>query len=718
MNLSAPNFVSNDTRAWLHRALATDLRVDPARLGNDDNLLRLGMDSMQLMAWLNRLRTRGHRVRLRDLYATPTLAGWLRLLATTDAEAASAGLGQVSPDAFPCMTDGQPFPLTPVQHAYLVGRDASQPFGGVGCHLYQEFAGCNGLAPEVLAQAIRTLLGRHPMLQVRFLPEGLQCWRPEPAWQALTVHDLRDAGEAEVARHLDAVRARLCHRLLAVERGETFDCQLTLLPGGLHRLHVNLDLLVADAASFARIFTELATLAGGHTLPPLADDYDFRSYLHQWEQTQASARACARDWWLGRLTDLPPAPALPMAADVAHAMPVRMSRRQFVVPPAIWQRFRTGAGECGVTPTMALATLFAAILARWSATTRALLNLTLFDREPLHPAVEAMVADFTNILLLDLEGGSAPFDAMARANQAAFTEAWEHRQWSGVEVVRALRKGDRHPHGAPIVFTSNLGRPLFGHDPDKVLGEPDWGISQTPQVWIDHLAYEHEGRTVLQWDANDALFPPGLVDAMFDGYTTLLQSLADGPRSAWQRPLPDAMPAHQREIRRVVNQTTAPLPDGCLHEPVFARACATPDAIALIHGDDVVSYSQLAMLAKRLAGTLRAHGIQAGDHVAICMDKGVGQVVSALGILHAGAVYVPVAADQPVPRRHTICSNADARLVLTCASARDPAGSDLPLLTWQAAVRGEPLETGVVRDAGEPAYVIFTSGSTGTPRAW
>lgn len=716
MNLPAPNFVSADAAAWLHQALATDLRLDPARLGNDDNLLRLGMDSMQLMAWVNRLRTRGYRVRLRDLYHTPTLAGWLQLLVTANAETASAGPGHASPGALPCMTDGQPFALTPVQHAYLVGRDASQPSGGVGCHLYQEFIGGNGLEPETLAQAIRTLLGRHPMLHVRFLPEGLQRWQPEPAWQALTVHDLRDAGQADVARHLDAVRTRLGHRLLAVERGETFDCQLTLLPDGRHRLHVNLDLLVADAASFARIFTELAALAGGHTLPPLPDDYDFRSYLHQWQDTQASARERARDWWLTRLPDLPPAPALPMAADMAHTAPVRMSRRQFVVPPAIWQRFRTGAASCGVTPTMALATLFATILARWSATSRALLNLTLFDREPLHPAVDTMVADFTNILLLDLAGGSAPFDAMARANQSAFTEAWEHRQWSGVEVLRALRKGDRHPHGAPIVFTSNLGRPLFGHDPDKVLGEPDWGISQTPQVWLDHLAYEHGGRTVLQWDANDALFPPGLVDAMFDGYTTLVQSLANGPPSAWQSPLPDAMPARQRDIRRTVNQTAAPMPAGCLHDPVFARASATPDAVALIHGDDVVSYSQLVMLAKRLAGTLRAHGVHAGDHVAICMDKGIGQVVSALGILHAGAVYVPVAADQPMQRRQAICSDANARLVLTCASTGRPGEPDALALTWQAAVRGEPFEADAMRDASQPAYVIFTSGSTGTPK--
>ena len=72
-----------------------------------------------------------------------------------------------------------------------------------------------------------------------------------------------------------------------------------------------------------------------------------------------------------------------------------------IVPATRWHAFSNRAGEYGVTPTMALATCFSAVLARWGGLTRLLLNITLFDRQPLHPAVGAMLADFTNILLLD-----------------------------------------------------------------------------------------------------------------------------------------------------------------------------------------------------------------------------------------------------------------------------------------------------------------------------
>lgn len=180
-----------------------------------------------------------------------------------------------------------------------------------------------------------------------------------------------------------------------------------------------------------------------------------------------------------------------------------------------------------MTPTMALATCFSAVLARWGGLTRLLLNITLFDRQPLHPAVGAMLADFTNILLLDTACDGDTVSNLARKNQLTFTEDWEHRHWSGVELLRELKRQQRYPHGAPVVFTSNLGRSLYSSRAESPLGEPEWGISQTPQVWIDHLAFEHHGEVWLQWDSNDALFPPALVETLFDAYCQLINQLCD-----------------------------------------------------------------------------------------------------------------------------------------------------------------------------------------------
>ena len=186
--------------ATLREEIAADLGMPTGQLDADASLLKLGMDSMRLMAWMHRLRKRGHKVKLRDLYQQPTVRGWSQLLQDCPATAPAAQAASPQPSgaaspaavAWPTMADGHPFELTPVQHAYLVGRAPHQTLGGVGCHLYQEFDG-QGLDADALEQAIGVLVERHPMLTVTFLDDGRQQRRPGTRWRGLTLHDLRSA---------------------------------------------------------------------------------------------------------------------------------------------------------------------------------------------------------------------------------------------------------------------------------------------------------------------------------------------------------------------------------------------------------------------------------------------------------------------------------------------------------------------------------------------
>lgn len=711
--------------AKLRENIAADLGIAVEQLDADDSFLRLGMDSMRLMAWMHRLRKCGYKIKLRDLYHQPTLRGWSQLLhdcSTTVPASRSAPLestDSASPAApvWPTMADGQPFDLTPVQHAYLVGRAPHQTLGGVGCHLYQEFDG-QGLDADTLEQAIGALIERHPMLMLTFLHDGRQQRRPDTRWCGLTLHDLRSASSDQCEAHLLTMRERYGQRVLAVDQGENFDFQLALLPEGHHRLYANIDLLVLDAASFSLLFDELAALVRGERLPAIPEDYDFRSYLAQVAQENAMARQQAKAFWLERADSLPGAPQLPLACEPEQIKQVRISRQRVEIRTEEWAQFKALAGEYGVTPTMALATCFGAVLARWCNQPRLLLNLTLFDRQPLHSAVDDMIADFTNILLLDIAGEGSGFDALARNNQQIFTDAYEHRHWSGVELLRELRRTPgAYPHGAPVVFTSNLGRPLFGRDVERTLGVPGWGVSQTPQVWIDHLAYEHAGSVFLQWDSNEALFPSGLLDAMFQAYVGLVRYLLMHPH-AWPEPLPDPMPQAQRAVRERINaHGDVPVPDGLLHEGFWQQARTRPDALALVHGERRLTYAELASLARRCAGALAAQGVQPGDRVAISMSKGIGQIVAALGILHVGAVYVPVSPDQPLERRRTIYQSAGAKRVLACRDdGLNEAVAGVTFLAWQEAIDHAPLTEPVRVDAREPAYIIYTSGSTGMPK--
>ncbi len=692
------------TEASLRELLAADLGMSASELADDANLLELGFDSLRLMAWLNRLRAKGGRMTLRQLFAHPTPGGWGRLL--DGAPAAAEPLAER--ERWPVMRDGTRFALTPVQHAYLVGRGSEQTLGGVGCHLYQEFDG-QGLTAAMLEGAVDRLLSRHPMLTAVFHADGHQQWSPPGDRPRVHVHDLRRLSPADAEARLAALRRQLSHRVLPVETGQTFDVQLSLLPDGRHRLHVDIDLLVMDAASFTLFFEELAALANAADLPAPDADYDFRSYLEQRAAVTADDRASAIRHWRERLDTLPAAPDLPLTTEPATLTQARTTRRRFTIDRTAWSTFVARAGSHGITPTMALVTCFGAILSRWSGQDRLLLNMTLFDREPLHPAVAEMIADFTNILLLDLDCHGADLATLAQANQAAFADAYDHRHWSGVEVMRTVRRQGRHPHGAPVVFTSALGRPLYGRDTARTLGVPGWGRSQTPQVWLDQLVFEEQDAICLQWDSVDTLFPEGMMDTLFSAYQDAVQRLTDDGE-AWTAPWPDVMPSGQYATRAAVNATAVPVPAGCLHDPVFARATHNPETVALIHGERTVTHTMLADAADRVAAMLAAEGVAPGDRVAIAIGRGIGQVVSVLGVLRAGAVYVPLVPDQPEERRALIL--AAAGISVTLGEGPSTTGR----LDWRRSETFAPIAQPVAVDPGDPAYVIYTSGSTGIPK--
>ncbi|PHM74123.1 non-ribosomal peptide synthetase [Xenorhabdus kozodoii] len=681
-------------------------------VGNHDDLIRNGLDSMQIMALLNQFRRQGHRVTLRELYQKPTLHAWSQLL---QRQAPVAHTVPKNTTPHPLIIDARPFPLTAVQHAYFVGRSPEQTLGGVGCHLYQEFDGM-GLEPEQLEAAIHVLIQRHSMLRVRFLPDGRQQGMTHAYWKKLTVHDLRNLTTNEQQQALNNIRKQLSHRVLQVEDGETFDLQLSLFGDNQHRLHANIDLLIMDAASFSLFFTELAALIAKRNLPAICSDYDFCSYLTQYQAQFKQARQEAEIFWRNRLDTLPLAPQLPLARDPSLIKDVHIQRRCFRLAPEHWERFKQLAQQNGVTPTMALATAFAALLCRWNNATRLLFNLTLFDRAPLHTAVDNMLADFTNILLLDIPGDNLPFCQLAQDAQTTFAKAYEHRHWSGVEVLRELKKRGSHPHGAPIVFTSNLGRPLYGENTRDVLGKPSWGISQTPQAWLDFVAFEHENALNIQWDSNDELFPDGLMDTLFTAYQGLIENLTENA-TQWNEKLPDLMPESQYHLRHQINNTAEPLPNALLHEAVFIQAERTPNTVALVTHNKKMSYGELSLAARRLAAVLQKMPVMPGDRVAISMEKGIGQIVAVLAILYAGGVYVPVPVDQPLNRRRAICESAGINIVIIDPEHQNDVWSpDIHCMPWHQDEQLSPLANMCKCAVTDPAYIIYTSGSTGMPK--
>ena len=705
--------VSSLTLEGLRRSIAAVLEMDPGVIGGDDDLLGYGIDSLQLIRLANGWRRHGVTVKFAELFEKPTLQAWWALISERMDQPPARGRSAEG--------DGTvPFTLAPMQQAYWIGRHDDQVLGGVSAHFYAEFDG-PGTDPARLERAIRAVIERHGMLRARFLDDGRQQILQETPWLGLTVHDLRACAPDTVTRELNERRRKLSGQRLDTGRGEVLDVQLSLLPGGASRTHVNIDMLVSDAQSYKIVLDDLANLYLWPDRPLRAIGYSFQRYLAEQAMQRSDAAEQAEAYWRQRLNDLPGPPQLPLAAEPERIDRSGAGRRYHWVPGVDRRQLAERARVHRLTLPVVFATAFAEVLGAWSAEPDFLLNIPLFDREEYHPDVPLLVGDFSNLIMLSVNtSGELPFTERAARLQERLRADAAHAEYSGVAVLRDLarsRAGDWM--AAPVVFTSVLGMgELFGETVRRCLGTPVWTSSETPQVWLDCQVIEQDDGILLNWDVIEELFPDGLIDAMFAAYLRLLSWLRD-PQSDWMRPLPSLLPPGQAAVRSALNEPAVAQAPALLHEGCFQQAARHPERVALAWGDDgQLTYGELVHRALRVAAALMDRGVTPGDAVAITLPRGPEQITAVLGVLAAGGAYVPVGIDQPAERRARIYANAGTRVVVTGAAeaaALDwPRGTDV--LALEEAQTGRAADGPLLMPAGSLAYIIYTSGSTGEPK--
>ncbi|MEV8378998.1 condensation domain-containing protein [Kribbella sp. NPDC056861] len=498
-------------------------------VGREHDFFRLGGDSLIATEVLRRLRELGRtEVTLTHIFVHPVLAD---LAAALDADSGSDASEYV---AARIATDParrhESFGPTEVQRAYFLGRSADFTLGGVGCHFYREYN-----VPEIdtgrLAEAADLLVGRHEMLRAVFDANGDQRVLPEVPGFAVeefgSFAGLRDA-LAETTFEPTA------WPLFRIGVGRD---------GSRVRIGIGMDNLVADALSVMICHRELAALYEDPAVELPTTGLAFRDYVLA---LPSEPSAAATAYWDRQLETLPPAPELPLATNPASVAAPRFRRRSMLVPGNRWQLLASAAQRYGVTQSGMLLTAYAEVLSRFSCRPDLTVNVTLFDRRDVHPEVNRTVGDFTSLVLVGFRPDTGEsFLGRARRLQAELAGALDHREVSTLGLLRDLsRRSGRADGGMPVVFTSALGLSALETGPgadSEMLANPGWGLSQTPQVWLDHQVIERSGpdgiAVELVWDAVDELFPDGLLDTMFAAYQRLLEHLSV---TEWDAELPPA----------------------------------------------------------------------------------------------------------------------------------------------------------------------------------
>ncbi|MBX9732619.1 MAG: hypothetical protein K2X37_01045, partial [Chitinophagaceae bacterium] len=202
-----------------------------------------------------------------------------------------------------------------------------------------------------------------------------------------------------------------------------------------------------------------------------------------------------------------------------------------------WNKVKQKAEQHTISSTSLALYVYGEVLSRWSGSAKFCINLTLFNRLPLHEQVNDILGDFTVLELFNYNRSS---NSIQTSLQNIHEELWndiEHNLFDGIDFQRLIRKElniAQNKSLSPIVLTSMLGNKLFDFSIDGYISN-GYSITQTSQVYLDNKAYETNEGFVAEWDYVEDLFDPQIIKQMHKDYCNLIEYLAE---ANWDEQLP------------------------------------------------------------------------------------------------------------------------------------------------------------------------------------
>jgi surfactin family lipopeptide synthetase A len=582
------------------------------------------------------------------------------------------------------------------------------------------------LEPAALAGALGAIVARHEALRTTFAAgaDGIpqQVIHP-PAPVAVPLDDLSGRSAAERAGRAELLVREEAERPFDLARGPLLRARLVRLGAAEHLFLLTIHHIAFDGWSAGVFHRELARLYAGLArgeaveLEPLPIQYaDFAV----WQRGALAGERLAAEvgYWRERLAGAPAVLELP--GD--YPRPARRSARGATctrrLGPALLRGLQELSRREGVTLFMTLLAAFQVLLRRYTGQTDLVVGTPIANRT--RQEIEPLIGFFVNLLALrtDLGGDPSFREVLGRVREVCLG-AYAHQDLPFEKLVEELAP-TRDLSRAPLVQVTLALQNTAGQTLELAgLGVRDVSVEGGARFDLGlSLAESAEGLLATAEYSTD-LFRAATIERLLGHFATLLDGVvADPERRVGELPL--LGPAERRQLLVDWNATARPYPAACLHELFAAQAARTPEAVAVVCGEERLSYRELDARANQLAHYLQARGVGPETLVALGAARVPALVVGVLGILKAGGAYVPLDPAYPPERRELILADTQAPLLLTSGDETALAGSGTAVVRldrdW-AVIAGAP--TSPPPSAATPqhlAYVIYTSGSTGRPK--
>jgi amino acid adenylation domain-containing protein len=582
---------------------------------------------------------------------------------------------------------------------------------------------------DAFKRAFNELVRRHEAWRTTFLMTGeqpVQVVQP-PRLFDLPVTDLGDSPRRDAEGHATDMAAELARQPYQLDKGPLLRPLLVRFGDDEHRLYLALPHLIVDAVSLYRVvLPELVALYDSFAaqeepaLPEPPTQYaDYARWSQEWAKSEAYARRM--EYWRRHLEG-----AQELQLPLDHPRPrqqrFRGGMERVLLADNLVRGLRSlGLGE-GATIFQVLASAFAVLLHRYTAGQDDVVFGIVSDLRQ-RTEFEAVVGYCFNpvVVRADLGGDPSFRQLLGRLRTELLDDLAQQVPFGRlVADLQPARDAGINPFFQAMLV---LLPPPSSTDSEWSLYEEARLGNAVGAAKLDltlQLDERPEGHIDVRLIYNSDLFDAQTAQRLTGHWLRLLEGIRDAP----ERRVSELEMLTAEEINRQVvewNATEVPYPrDATVHELVARQVERTPEAVAVVCGEDRLTYRELDRKTNRLAHRLREAGADSGQVVGICLERSPDMVVGLLAILKSGAAYVPLDIRHPLDRLAFILEESGATVLLTQRNLL----ANLPqhrAVTVVADDDTEPIEQSSTppADATSPedlAYILYTSGSTGRPK--
>ncbi|MBK8549766.1 MAG: amino acid adenylation domain-containing protein [Ignavibacteria bacterium] len=691
------------------------LHID--RVGIHDNFFELGGHSLLAMRVISAIRNElKSEIAIKNLFRHPTLKGLAEHL-----DSQSKGILLPPIKIHP---RSEPIPLSFSQERlWFIDRLD----GSVQYHIPAVLRLKGKLNKDALAYGLRKIVNRHEVLRTVISEnegKGYQLIKDMDRWE-LQIADgtqLRDNSEA-LQKHIQ----ELINAPFDLTADSMIRAHLISLEDNDHLLVVTMHHIASDGWSISLIVKEMAELYKAYdedreanllSLPVQYADYSI------WQRTYLQGEILDKklSYWKEKLQGAEPL-ELPSDFTRPAIQSTKGANEGFSIDKELTEELLELSKQHGSTLFMTLLSAFKALLYRYSGQQDICVGIPIAGRQ--QEEVEELIGFFINTLVLRSEvKGDASFTELLKQVRTTTLEAYENQDVPFEKVVEAVvkvRDQSRSPlfqvmfvfQNTPDVPVLHLGGVLLsleGHEQTTAKFDLTVNMIETPEGLYGTFQYCTD------------LYREDTIKRMMTHYTELLRSMIKAPSKSIDS-LTILTGSEENQLLVDFNPPIVNYPkDKTIIDLFEEQVSKTPDAAAVIFEQEKLTYKELNERSNRLAHYLQSKGVKAETLVPICIERGIEMITGILGILKAGAAYVPIDPEYPEERIRYILEDTKASIVLSSKKSSQglPDSTEFTIIssdTDQLLINSQSsVNIGTYPKPGDLAYVIYTSGSTGKPK--